>query len=409
MPAFTFPTFKELDKNLEVLFRSEYEKYAALKSQVPAKREEQMQELDDLYSNLKKLSAPSDPQSLLDEHKKTLDEYYARLDELDEVSELSVAQEKEKNELTAKKDALLLLDAQLRRERNKELADEQKLRMLSDEQRAKVIVGALLVLQQKIKDEYEQGIANKLINAAAYIRLVKENKPENSKLYTGIPAAIGVTAENPLDDASRNEALAAYNQFAGVTQALTNDRKPLKKVATTEKQAPLVMRDFDEPSQKPVPTSSAKITALLSGVRDFDAANLNHVVTSEAAAPDAVIRGASPEEKVRADVKPLGAKLAGPQRAKWRENDQGEWVSHSHRKQYAVQNNEEDVAKVKEGWKGVKEPQSIEETYLTHKGGLMKDFAGFKRANLKHVDSNDKSAPVLKAEVEEEQQARLGM
>ncbi|VVC77208.1 hypothetical protein AQUSIP_25350 [Aquicella siphonis] len=421
MPAFQFLPFKDLGDKLVKLFEDEYQKYADLKQEVPAKREAQMQELSDLYEHLRTMTSATDSQRLLKDNSSKLDEYYRRLNELDELAELSAEQKKEKDELTAKKDALLRFDIELRKTRHDDLAVEQALRIMSDEQKAKVMVGALLVLKQKIKAEYEQGLANAFINLAAYMRLVKENKPENSRLYTGIPAAIGMSDENVLDEASEKEALAAYNQFVGVMKDLGNKVKPaavdagvdashldttkLKKAATVEKQAKLVMKDLTvvpvEPELAPSKetNSSAKIKAMMAAreytpelIRSFDAARLNHVVPNEQVPQLGVVREPTEQESVRVQVKEAEAgKKASPHRAKWRENDEGEWVNHSHHKQFDVKYHEEDTAKVKAAWKGVKEPHIREMTEVMFHRDVKNDLTGFNKRKLKHVEPNVKS------------------
>lgn len=104
-----------------------------------------------------------------------------------------------------------------------------------------IIIGAMLEIQRQIQVKEFNSLTSKALSFVPYLKM---GKVEGSELYSGLTAAMGVSAENVLDDDTRADAQRYYQQFVAQTnthaktmQAIqTFDRANLETTATLEGQ-----------------------------------------------------------------------------------------------------------------------------------------------------------------------------
>lgn len=253
MPSFQFLSVKQLDANIVKLLSDVYESHKGDVETHP--RNAQIELIGHVLDHLKYVTEVPDLAGEKEANKnhrrdlhKQWQEKTKQIEELDAIAEKTTEQvallkklNEEQKKLQIERQALSnFIKNKFRNQSATE--DQYRDHVLTDENRSEIITGMLLAIKKSIETvEYGDTYKNKAISAFAWI-VGKKNDPMNSVLYRGIDAAIGITAENKLDDVSAKKALNEYNQFTAVIEELkakqaqlAEGKATLKKVEEKDK------------------------------------------------------------------------------------------------------------------------------------------------------------------------------
>ncbi len=224
---FTFLSLEQLGKNTETLLEEVDIKHTEKKKKMGEVRQGQVDLIKSTFKRLSIMTLKTNKDKLLNEVKDRLNELTQQIEDADKkiqesnkkLSELTdskvITQKNVYSEQEALKQKLEIEKAALDKFNNeisrwKLLLEEQRMRMLSDEQRAKIFTGTWLYVKKLIKKQYEQENYG-VWKLAGW-------KPEDSIVFQQIDKAIGVTAENKLDAQAEKEALTAFNQYINMIE-----------------------------------------------------------------------------------------------------------------------------------------------------------------------------------------------